>query len=170
MSEELIECLRAVVSTAHARGCQGRYYLCECGYDDRVNKALAELLVHVESDAAPKASTPTKFSSGPSQEGAAGSDAAPPQDVIDAALLVGCWFNEHGHEKWSLGYCASRAERDALAERAEKLHEALRELRESSHAYATIMLPSQGEAEYEWTRFCEALRSSDSALAAPSAP
>jgi hypothetical protein len=48
-----------------------------------------------------------------------------------------------------------------------RLRAALRELRESSHAYTTEVPPNQGELEMEWSRFCKALLAADDCLARP---
>jgi hypothetical protein len=41
-SAELADRLRSAASDDHERGCQGRYYSCECGYDKAVHDLLVE--------------------------------------------------------------------------------------------------------------------------------
>ena len=48
MSEDIVELLRAYVGDDHERGCQGRYYDCSCGYDDKRDPLLTQAADEIE--------------------------------------------------------------------------------------------------------------------------
>ncbi len=46
--DDLKDRLRDIIASDHQRGCHGREYSCECGYDARKDAALAEALARIE--------------------------------------------------------------------------------------------------------------------------
>ncbi len=45
---DLAQRLRDHASSDHTRGCQGRCYSCECGYDDKTEPLLVEAAAEIE--------------------------------------------------------------------------------------------------------------------------
>lgn len=45
---DLVERLREYASDDHERGCQGRYYDCSCGYDDKRDPLMNEAADRIE--------------------------------------------------------------------------------------------------------------------------
>ena len=45
---DIVERLRGYASDDHERGCQGRYYTCSCGYDDKRDPLLTEAAYEIE--------------------------------------------------------------------------------------------------------------------------
>lgn len=66
MTSDLVERLREYASDDHERGCQGRYYDCSCGYDDKRDPLINEAAARIErlEAFALKAFTVVEFCSG----------------------------------------------------------------------------------------------------------
>ena len=45
---DIVERLRAYAGDDHERGCQGRYYDCSCGYDDKRDPLLTQAADEIE--------------------------------------------------------------------------------------------------------------------------
>ena len=45
---DLVERLRGYASDDHERGCQGRYYDCSCGYDDKRDPLMNQAAARIE--------------------------------------------------------------------------------------------------------------------------
>jgi hypothetical protein len=45
---DIVERLRSYASDDHERLCQGRYYNCSCGYDDKRDPLMTEAAVEIE--------------------------------------------------------------------------------------------------------------------------
>ena len=45
---DIVERLRVYINDDHERGCQGRYYDCSCGYDDKRDPLMTEAADEIE--------------------------------------------------------------------------------------------------------------------------